>query len=362
MPADKLVCVMTTSDAQVFFKQNDIFDGVPIVADSFFSPQHNLVVFASQPLDAPYKDHLRATGFLWDAGIGRDECLRRGYRPERNVHQFQSWNAQTHALVLKVLEDDVEMASVAHCCIPQILIGAGVLPRHVALPDWLQSGLGSFMQTPPNSLWRNFGGLHWAHLLAFQDLRNTDAFKNNDDKLLRSIVTNEFFTDKKTPSKEAQASAWALTYFLAQRKLKNLEAYYAQLRRLPRDLEMEGDVLLDTFARAMGCYDTANNRRDDAKLAQLAEDFVRYFKDEVTLDNDARPMLEEIHKLQGELAKELADANKPKPATGGWGGFPGLPGGPGGFPMPMGGLPMPMGAPGGAPLPIPGGSTLPPPR
>src|SRR5207248_1392349 len=116
-------------------------------------------------------------------------------------------------------EDDVEMASVAHCSIPQILIGAGVLPRHVVLPDWLQAGLGSFMQTPPNSLWRNFGGLHWAHLFAFQDLRKNDPAFRSADKLLRSIVTNEFFTDKKTPSKEAQASSWALTYFLAQKKL-----------------------------------------------------------------------------------------------------------------------------------------------
>src|SRR5207249_792995 len=97
-------------------------------------------------------------------------------------------------------------------------------------------------------------------------------------------------------------TAWAFTYFLMQKHMDKLHRYYKELSRLPRDLTVEGDLLLDTFARAMDCVD-AEKKRDDGKLNQLAEDFLSYLE-EVKLDNEVQTVLEKIYKLQNELAQD----------------------------------------------------------
>src|SRR5207302_8882317 len=125
-------------------------------------------------------------------------------------------------------------------------------------------------------------------------------------QLLLSVIGNDYFKEspKKDPSVKARATAWALTYYLAQKRLDGLYSYYKELSRLPRDLELDGDALLDCFARAFGCVDAAN-KRDDRKLADLADAWMNYIEEEVKLDHEAEGILDAIHKPQNELAADL---------------------------------------------------------
>ena len=50
-----------------------------------------------------------------------------------------------------------------------------------------------------------------------------------------------------------RASAWALTYFLAQQKLTGLQAYFKELSKMPRDIDLDDKALIACFARAMNC-------------------------------------------------------------------------------------------------------------
>ncbi len=332
MPKDKLVCVLAPAgdrgdSGDSFAKQNELFDSVPITADSFYSPRYNLVVFSTKRDDRPYKGLVKAADSLW-TDFSRDDVLKKGARvPDKakgKVNVGHLYQAQTYSLLLRAMEEDTEQASVSHSGTRQILVGAGLMPHSVDLPQWIQSGIGSFMQTPYGSPWRGYGAPHWSYLLSFRELKK-DKKLPPADQLLRSVIADTYFKEgkKKDPSVKARATAWALTYFLAQKKLDYLQSYFKQLSRLPRDIDLDGDALLDCFARAFDCMD-GSNKRDDRKLSDLAEAWMNFMEEEVKLDNEAQDILAAIHKLQNELAEEMKENDKPQPAPApAPGGFPG---------------------------------------
>jgi hypothetical protein len=334
MPKDKLVCVLQPhgDGGEAFAKQHEIFDSVPLTADSFYSPRYNLVVFSSKRDDRPYRGLVKATENFW-THFNRDDVLKKGATiPKSEVgkvgltHLIQ---AETFSLLLRAMEEEQEQAAVSHSATRQILVGAGLMPGTVDLPQWIQSGIGSFMQTPYGSPWRGYGAPHWSYLLTFRELKK-DRKLPPAEKLLQNVVLGDFFKEgsKKDPSVKARATAWALTYFLAQKRLDGLHAYFKELSRLPRDLDLDGEALLDCFARAFGCVDAAN-KRDDRKLADLAESWMTYMEEGVHLDNEATDILAAIHKLQNEMAADLKENEKTPPA-------PAPAPGPGGFPRPGG--------------------------
>src|SRR5262249_1659521 len=123
--------------------------------------------------------------------------------------------------------------------------------------------------------------------------------------------------------------------------------------RLPRDLPLDDEALLDCFARAFGFIDS-NGKRKDFELDRLANAWMNAMNNEVQLDSEAEPMYAAIFKLQSELADELANSTKPTRTggiVGGGGGTGGFPGGGGGFPGGGGG----GGFPGGGGGSFPGG-------
>jgi hypothetical protein len=182
---------------------------------------------------------------------------------------------------------------------------------------------------------------------------------------LRKVVTDAYFREgnRKNPNVKARATAWALTYYLAEKKLDALSNYFKELSNLPRDLQLDQDAMLDCFARAMGCVD-AQGKRDDAGLSKLANDWFSSMEQDrdFKLEPEAAPIFEAIYKMQTKLAAEFKEASKPgiipdggfTPGGYGPGGYgPGpRPGGPGGYSP----GPRPGGPGGYSPGPRPGGS------
>lgn len=314
MPQDKLVAVMVQpgEGGRDFLRQHSIFDSVAITADSFYSPRHNLIVFSGKRLDQPFEAVWKATSPYWK-DFDRDRDIKPGAKMPRGKTVIDLYRAQTYALLIKALEEDGERASVSHSGTRQILVGAGLLPGTVSLPAWIESGVGSFMQTPYGSPWRSYGGPHWSHLLSFRELKEKKKLPSRSHDLLLKVIRNEFFTaaDRKDPSEKARSTAWALTYYLAQKRLDNLHRYFKELSRLPRDIDVEGDALVACFARAFDCVD-ADKRLDEAKLGQLAEEWMAWIETDLSLDKEAEPILVAIHKLQNTLAQELKDNSSPK--------------------------------------------------
>ncbi|MBI1914475.1 MAG: DUF1570 domain-containing protein [Planctomycetes bacterium] len=366
-----------TSPAAAFDGYNRLFGSVPVTADSFYSPRHNLIVFSGRRLDRPY-DALAQVTRAWLAKYDTEAIIadRRKWHFPPGTTWYDMFDAQSFTLLLKALKEDGERAAVTHSGTRQLLVASGLLPHNVALPMWVQSGMGSFFQTPYSSPWKSYGAPHWQYLFAFKEMKEKNLL-GEPHKLLREIITDKIFLDnprgrlaksnqtrgRPEPSLKARASSWALTYYLAQKKLNGLLNYYKELSRLPRDMPLDDEAMLDCFARAFGCVDL-NFKRKDFELDKLANEWMKVMNTEVQLDNEALPIYEGIYKLQNELAQELAKLGQPARIyqnSGGGGGGGGLPGGGGGLPGGGGGLPGGGGGlpGGGGGLPGGGGGGLP---
>src|SRR5206468_9225172 len=123
------------------------------VADGFFAKRENVAVLSMQPLDSHYYLLEKASSALWDAQFSRSKVLLGksefdGVPPAEQgssaAAQIKRANARGWAMMLKVLENDSEVASISHAVARQLVYATGMLPRNVNAPEWLQFGLGSF--------------------------------------------------------------------------------------------------------------------------------------------------------------------------------------------------------------------------
>ena len=77
---------------------------------------------------------------------------------------------------------------------------------------------------------------------------------------------------------KARSSAWALSYYLMKTRLPAMMKFFQELSALPRDLEIDGKVILACFARAFDVANATQDGIDPAKFEQLAKDWVSYVK------------------------------------------------------------------------------------
>jgi hypothetical protein len=252
------------------------------------------------------------------------------------------------ALVMKAMTAEQEIGAVSHDATLQLLFTTGLLPRNVAVPEWIQFGMSSFFETPPESPWTTTGAPSFYWLPRFKELRKLQKLEADPAKSLRQVVTDSYF--RTIPSKgnteatqaafgaaqrKARATAWALAYFLAQEKLDSLERYFKELNKLPRDMELAESLLLECFARAVGAVDRSG-KPDDAALSALANRWFA-FMDNVSLENEEMAKQIELFHKSMILAERLKETIANTPGAGRPGGGGRFGGGAGGAPAAGGG-------------------------
>jgi hypothetical protein len=114
---------------------------------------------------------------------------------------------------------------------------------------------------------------------------------------------------------KADSTAWALVFYLSRTKTQGLHNFYAEMRRMPRDMELDDKTVLMTFCRCFNLTTPDKTAVDEAAFKQFAVSWLDYMKNVPSYGQDI-PI----------------DASSLDPASGGGGpgGFPG--GRPGGFP------------------------------
>jgi hypothetical protein len=75
---------------------------------------------------------------------------------------------------------------------------------------------------------------------------------------------------------KAQATAWALYYYLARTNQPGLRRYFDELNRLPRDLPLDDKAALAVFARAFDLTTAAKPEDGKRTLKEFAEQWVQY--------------------------------------------------------------------------------------
>jgi hypothetical protein len=343
VPQERQVGVLT-KQSEEFDRYHDILTAGPVVANGFFCPRENMAIVSAQPLNEKFRSlEVYAKNRWWENGYDRQVLLqgRGGSGAPANIQPTDLYTAQSMALLVKAMEHDAERATVSHFASRQLLFASGLLPRGVTAPEWALFGMGSFFETPLESPWASLASPSTAYLPQFNELLKKKKLEATATETLKKVVTDSYFRrpsfgqDSEAVQNKARATAWSLTYYLAQKRLNGLQQYFKELARMPRDLELDNEVLLGCFARAFGCVD-ADQKVDPAKLDALAQDWFSYM----------RVVLLESEEVMQEIRKHFKEMNKrPDNADGSPGTTPGGRGAPG---APGGGRPGGPGGPGGS--------------
>jgi len=285
VPDHRLVAVALQDERSFNREHQDIFDDTPLVADGFFARRENLAVFSGTRMDEGYRALCKVTDALLAKGWTTDELLRGKFKiVERGMTYPEIERAQTLILVRVAMEEEAILAAVSHEGARQLVAAVGLLPRTVEVPRWIDFGVASLFETPKGSLWTTTGGLNLHYQSIFKAWeKNKKIDEASHLRALKAVITDEDFhglkeslnVDEKVT--KARTKAWALTYFLAQKKLDGLLRYYQELSALPRDIEFDSNTLLGCFARAFNLTDSTDpNQIDENKAAILADEWYTF--------------------------------------------------------------------------------------
>jgi hypothetical protein len=352
-------------------------DGLSMQSDAFYSPAHDLLVFSPERTDqlgAAFQDLARAS---YKNGWSRDELLK-GIPPSGGQKQSPGELARmmTLALVDKLVEEEMDHSAMSREATRQLYFATGMLPRNVQLPNWLESGLASFLQHPKGpafgkdmkgadamviGLAYGYGAPNYIQHRHYRELDSAKALNPNPDVLLKNVLMDRYFeaakagTDIDPPpprpqtsatgagpmgpaggrssgqsgpgsggssppmggfgpmggsppmggfgpmgpaggtgestvenvaanlrmSKErllakADATSWALVYYLSRGQMDGLKNFYRELGRMPRDMRLDEKVVLKTFCKCFNLMDRQKvDQVDEAAFKHFAEMWVR---------------------------------------------------------------------------------------
>jgi hypothetical protein len=329
MPTQRLTAVYVDKPDE-FQRLQSAFEASSGVADAFFSSRDNLAFFSSRPLDEAYDALHKMTSNLWTSGWKFDELLKgKDWGSTTNPKPIeQVMENQTLVLVLKALREESAYTSVSHEGVRQLVAGAGLLPRSVEAPEWIQFGMASFFETPSGAPWEGYGAPSWTYQKEFKDLESKKRL-DLAEAALENVASDRYFhqTDggkNRAATLKARTMSWALTYYLAQKRLDGLQRYYRELSGLPRDLAFDEESLWLTFCRAFDLMD--GDRPDRNKVQVFAKDwfsYISYTPLEINL---------KINEMVATLIKQQREQMMhPQNGPAGPGG-PGVPGRPGALP------------------------------
>jgi len=366
LPQEKLTAVMIDSEP-MFRQYKSTFDAPDLISDGFHARRDNLAIFYSGRLDIGYQNFQSKVKSL--VKEYKPEELMRGVFPKeaKDVKQRQeAARAAMLFLVDKALQEEAEIAATSHEGTRQLFAASGLLPRNVDIPEWLSFGLASIFEMPKGpfygdfteikvALWPGVGSPSWAYMGHFNELVKKKEVGIPLQTLVNTITDDYFVLARdgiknrkevaKTPTEfgkleelkeELQARAhtlsWGLAYYVSNdpERLTELHKYFAELSKLPRDLELDEDAKQLAFAKAFGLSTTLLTKDgiDTKKLTAFAMNWMAFMQ---TLRSPTSELkLDEITPAEGGLPGE-GGLGGPGP-----GGGPGL-GGPGGIGGPGGG-------------------------
>jgi hypothetical protein len=288
VPTQRLIAVLVANPDIFEQKRRDVFDGIAAIDDGFYVRRDNLAVLAPTRIDPAYEALREINKIIRDKyGWDFQQLLQGKGRRKGIPNDFEWYRAQTLALVQKYMEVESERATTADVGTRQLLGSGQYVPRAIEVPQWIDFGLASFFSTPKGSLWPGVGTASAPYLKAFKDSEKTARSDQNIERdavrALTSVISDKDFRSiKNGPEREkavtkARTMAWALTYYIVHKKPEALLRYFDELRKVPRDMELDEDALKGVFAAAFGLY-AKPNEIDENRLVNLANDWYAFMR------------------------------------------------------------------------------------
>jgi hypothetical protein len=319
VPPERQVAVLTDAGEDLRRLRKHLQVSPPL-AESYFARREGLPILPSRRGDGPYKELETISNPFWQAGFNRTAILKgmpRVGMPPR-TKEADAEVPRLMAVLLKAMENEWEATGISHETSRQLLFSTGLLPRNVAVPEWVQSGMGAFFEVPLQSPWPTLGAPSSYWLPRFREMREKNKLGATAYDTLVQVVTDGYFRRATAAGatdadlRKARATAWALAYYLARENLPALQSYFRELSKMPRDIDLDDKVLLACFARALGCV-KADKTVDVAALRNLATSWYNYMGRQQL---DAESMHREIREAYARMSRPAAPPPTIPPGVG----------------------------------------------
>jgi hypothetical protein len=172
--------------------------------------------------------------------------------------------AQINAVLARPEAEQV-VATIIHEATHQIAFNSGLQTRFADIPLWVSEGIAVYFETPDlgsSKGWRTIGAVNTSRLERFrQYLAERPATS------LKSLVADDARLRDTRTALDAYAEAWALNYYLLQKRPREYVAYLQNLAQKPPLVWDDPETRLREFQAAFG-----------EDLGQLDTDFLRYMQ------------------------------------------------------------------------------------
>ena len=208
MPSSKLVVVLAP-DPDDLPRLREAMNGSPIVADGFHATGHNVVVLSPERRDTVGRSFNAYLQTRYKEGWNREELLKGNTPPvSENRNGLDVIEMTTLAVIDAAVEEQANRAMITSNGTRQLYAAAGLLPKHVHLPEWLESGTARllmqsdepYFEELPNKtanvaigLGVGYGSPHYRLIREYAQL-NKDGYINPDSaEWLRNTVMDAYF-------------------------------------------------------------------------------------------------------------------------------------------------------------------------
>ena len=213
LPETKQI-VLVAKKATDMPKLREALDGQAIESDSFFAPSHGVLVLSPDSTDELTRTFMTNARSVWLKDFDRDELMKGTYPKDKKP--IDVMRASTMAMVTKAIEIEVDQASTTRGGSTQLFSTLGLMPKNVAVPRWLEYGLGSVLNHPrnpgvvelaPNKTGVTLGvdvgagSANYAHLKQFQKeyaVEKDKPAKYKPEEVLKNTLFDRYFDAIKT--------------------------------------------------------------------------------------------------------------------------------------------------------------------
>ena len=315
VPDKRLVTFLVENKETFLAQHKDIFEEDELVSDGYFDRRENVAVFSAYRLDDAYAALDKITQPIFKKYPAGE--LLKGKRQDPTAPYNEEARAQTLTLLQKAMQDESELNSVSYDGTRQLLDAVAYLPKGVEIPKWFDFGMASLFEIPKGAFWHGTGSLNQTYLAQFQVWEEEKKLEKPADALM-SVVSDRYFRkvsdakNKENSENRARTLSWTLIYYLADKNLDGLVKYCAELRQLPRDIELNDDVLAMTFARAFGLCEASNpDKIDSVKFNALASDWFKTTKGAVLEVMEVKNLKRKLKTAPGKAGMSTDKEAKP---------------------------------------------------
>ena len=278
--------------------------------DGFHSPRENVLGLALTPLDDSFVQ-LKLFSDPMYAEPATFEVVLRGLL-HAQITKPEQVQASILAMCRKSLEDSLEKASIGHNAEPAAAVRHRPAAASRAGPLVGGPGHEQHLRNAARPSLGNPGAPHPVYLPLVRQLKRDNKLEAADVNTLRQIVTDGYFRQANANPKDkaalqkAKATAWLLCYYLARNEPAKLLAYFKELEKLPPDLDLDEEALMNCFARAFGLWDGNQKKLDEDGLRRLTAGAI---SDLSTLEME----LDDLIYCYTHFAELVTKAQTPKP-------------------------------------------------